>query len=571
VVKLGLPALLVVLSVPASAFGSEPFFSYVINLQDSAESGGGVVPRRPHPGVIINESPQSVVAADCYSTDGDIPAFAAGSPSGQYGVTSCHAASSFNVSVPLSTMDGFGSSFNTVAGSVSSLTLSVNPSMPPPTAAAGVSGQMIYVQIFNAPPNSQVALTATATAVGLGRATIIISTDCPAGTCSLSAGNSGAGTETLETGPLLIGPSGQYTVYAALTAAAEKPGNLGPNALITLNFCPLNLQLSLPNPQSILATVTAPGLPNLNTYAAACGFSYFNWQQTIQSLPSPSPFFPAKPNMIPSANKAADGSLLAPPPFFDPVPGSYTYIASISPAWNPAPYYYPTFVMAPGQYCTLPLGLPPCTPGFRLIMSTDSTALSFADLVSDIYLMGVPAATSPPAGQFVALQTTLVGVDGMNNATPLIRWSWNSTFNGTAGGISQTAGFFPVDPGSGTGGVTITSINGVQFPDVVPASSITTTASGLAYSRVTRTFDGTVTITNISSSAISGPLQILFLGLTTGVTLQNATENLSGTPYLTVPVTSLQPGQSTTVNVQFQNPSNATVDFSPVIYSGSIN
>ena len=45
---------------------------------------------------------------------------------------------------------------------------------------------------------------------------------------------------------------------------------------------------------------------------------------------------------------------------------------------------------------------------------------------------------------------------------PLYSWIWNSTFNGTAGGISQSGFIYPIDPGSGTGGVANTSINGVQ-------------------------------------------------------------------------------------------------------------
>jgi hypothetical protein len=113
--------------------------------------------------------------------------------------------------------------------------------------------------------------------------------------------------------------------------------------------------------------------------------------------------------------------------------------------------------------------------------------------------------------------------------------------------------------------------NGVQ---VTPESSaqISTTASGLAYSRVSQTFNGTVTIRNISGSAINGPIQILFTGLTASVTLVNATGALAGAPYLTVPgAASLIPGQSATVNVQFKDPSNATINFAPVIYSGSFN
>ncbi len=106
---------------------------------------------------------------------------------------------------------------------------------------------------------------------------------------------------------------------------------------------------------------------------------------------------------------------------------------------------------------------------------------------------------------------------------------------------------------------------------VLPPSEVATTASGLVYSRVSHAFNGTVTITNISNSPISGPFSILFTGLTSGVTLANATGNFSGSPYLTVPtVASLAPGQSAAVGVQFDNPSFGTINFTPVVYSGSL-
>jgi hypothetical protein len=156
----------------------------------------------------------------------------------------------------------------------------------------------------------------------------------------------------------------------------------------------------------------------------------------------------------------------------------------------------------------------------------------------------------------------------------IYQWKWASNYSGTSGGVIgvQTASSYPPDPGSGTGGITVTSINGAQLPQVVSPSQVATTASGLAYSRVSQTFNGTVTITNISGSAISGPLQILFTGMPANVTLVNATSNLSGTPYLTVPaVAGLAPGQSATVSVQFKNPSNVILNITPAIYSGSIN
>ena len=123
-------------------------------------------------------------------------------------------------------------------------------------------------------------------------------------------------------------------------------------------------------------------------------------------------------------------------------------------------------------------------------------------------------------------------------------------------------------PGYGSAG-TVFSLD-VGLGPLLP-SEVATKASGLAYSRVSQTFNGTVTITNISNSAISGPLQIVFMGLTAGVTLANATGSLSGAPYLTTAAASLAPGQSATVSVQFNNPSFGMINFTPVIYSGVFN
>jgi len=98
------------------------------------------------------------------------------------------------------------------------------------------------------------------------------------------------------------------------------------------------------------------------------------------------------------------------------------------------------------------------------------------------------------------------------------------------------------------------------------------TASGLVYSRVTRTFNGTVTITNGGGTAIDGPFQIVFLYPPVNVQLVNALGVVDGSPYITVPaVANLAPRQSATVNVQFNNPSNAKIQLIPIVYSGCFN
>jgi hypothetical protein len=108
-------------------------------------------------------------------------------------------------------------------------------------------------------------------------------------------------------------------------------------------------------------------------------------------------------------------------------------------------------------------------------------------------------------------------------------------------------------------------------PGTLPSSQVSATATGLAYSRVSQTFNGTVTIKNIGDSTVTGPFQMVCTSLTAGVTLANATNTFAGIPYISVPAaTSLSPGQSATVSVQFKNPANAVINFTPVIYSGSL-
>src|SRR5579863_861416 len=155
-------------------------------------------------------------------------------------------------------------------------------------------------------------------------------------------------------------------------------------------------------------------------------------------------------------------------------------------------------------------------------------------------------------------------------------------YNGTVGGISTTVAMpgQAVDHPNGVGGIAVTNVNKTTTYEylggtligstLLTGSQVAATTSGLAYNRVTQTFDGTVTITNVSSSTIAGPFQIVLNSLTSGVTVANATSTFGGWSYVTVPtVSSLAPGQSATVPVQFKNPSNATIRFIPLTYVGS--
>jgi hypothetical protein len=105
----------------------------------------------------------------------------------------------------------------------------------------------------------------------------------------------------------------------------------------------------------------------------------------------------------------------------------------------------------------------------------------------------------------------------------------------------------------------------ITLPDVT--SKLHIASSGFIYSRVTHTFNGTVTVTNISSSAIAGPLQVEFTNLSPGVTLANPTANV-GPGFITIPA-GLATGQSASIAVHFANPSNSVITYVPVAYTGA--
>jgi hypothetical protein len=108
---------------------------------------------------------------------------------------------------------------------------------------------------------------------------------------------------------------------------------------------------------------------------------------------------------------------------------------------------------------------------------------------------------------------------------------------------------------------------------IVPADSIATTASGLAYSRENQSFNGTLTVTNIGSDPITTPseFEVVLAALPDGVMLANADGEFNLNPYVTIPgITTLAPDQSVQVPVQFYNPSNAILNFTTEVYAGTL-
>jgi len=325
-------------------------------------------------------------------------------------------------------------------------------------------------------------------------------------------------------------------------------------------------------------TITATFTPNfgytLAQAAQICGFTNFDWQQLITVWPLPSP-------LIRVSDSQAYNGLYAPPGFLDPPPGGYTYeLPNID---NAYPFYYNPNPGSTGQS-----ELAAHEPG-----GTDGTVLDFKDIPTYPCLYGGNSTGlqgcygfNAAAGQNMQFITHLAGINSDGTAHDLwVGFTWYSTFNGTSGGTATTKNSLPADPGSGTGGVTVTSVSettNYQYPTApdVQATTLTfldgtqvsVTGSGLAYSRVTKTFTGTLMIENISNNTIDGPFQIVLTSMPSGVALVNATGTTGGFPYITIPtVGSLEPGQSASVNIQISNPARVLIDSIPLVYSGSFD
>lgn len=219
------------------------------------------------------------------------------------------------------------------------------------------------------------------------------------------------------------------------------------------------------------AMITARFKPNLGftlqEAAAALGFVNFDWIQTITAYPNPSGVYevntsnPSQPIHLTSAST----------PYNDPPPGGYTYCAKMGAPCDNAPFYYGIHYSSSD-----PLSLAAHETG---------NVLSFRDAPSDPCLagpLGLPSVawltnrkacdnTTAPSGSSIHFTTDLAGVLSNGSAQDLgIGFSWTDSFNGTTGGIATTLSNASPDLGTGSGGITITSLNGASLAVPEPSS-----------------------------------------------------------------------------------------------------
>ncbi len=230
--------------------------------------------------------------------------------------------------------------------------------------------------------------------------------------------------------------------------------------------------------------------------ADACRFKGYEWQQEITNLPCPSPFESTSTSLSPDnfCKNIRPPKLTASPsfPFPDPPQKGYSF-PTIYDEYDPWPFYYLKDLVIkeesnPSPFCIT--GAFTSLKACIVLVTLDGKRLSFFDDPANPCLPGATAANNQmwcggitaPADNtaFIGFTTRLVGITQDNLASPpLYEWTWMDTYNQTTGGIPATS--FPppapfVDPG-GTGGVTITSISGVE--QTPPSTTCTATPNTL--------------------------------------------------------------------------------------------
>jgi Bacterial Ig-like domain (group 3)/FG-GAP-like repeat len=103
------------------------------------------------------------------------------------------------------------------------------------------------------------------------------------------------------------------------------------------------------------------------------------------------------------------------------------------------------------------------------------------------------------------------------------------------------------------------------FPNITAKLHFVST--GFIYSRITNTFNCTLTVTNTSGSSIAGPIQIGFKNLPPNISLANPTSpQVPG--FIAIPG-GLVAGQSTSLSIRFNNPLSGPIALIPVAYTGA--
>jgi hypothetical protein len=105
------------------------------------------------------------------------------------------------------------------------------------------------------------------------------------------------------------------------------------------------------------------------------------------------------------------------------------------------------------------------------------------------------------------------------------------------------------------------------------SAQVQVTRSGFGYNFATQRFVQTVTLKNISGSTVNAPISVVLDGLSSNATLFNPTGTTAcatpaGSPFINW-LSSLAPGASASIVLQFTNPTKAGITYATRVLSGS--
>ncbi|MGA3129887.1 MAG: choice-of-anchor D domain-containing protein [Terracidiphilus sp.] len=126
-------------------------------------------------------------------------------------------------------------------------------------------------------------------------------------------------------------------------------------------------------------------------------------------------------------------------------------------------------------------------------------------------------------------------------------------------------GMLSITTNASAGNYTV-NLNGTGTPRDV-TSSVSITSTGLIYNRTAKTGTTTVTVTNATGTAISGPLELVLAINNPSVSAKNVSGIFNGNPYWTT-AGSLAPGTSVTFTATFNYALGASFAATPSFYSG---
>jgi len=162
-------------------------------------------------------------------------------------------------------------------------------------------------------------------------------------------------------------------------------------------------------------------------------------------------------------------------------------------------------------------------------------------------------------------ETFLGFLDVTTNASGLASFSFSpSSLVETGLNITATA----TDPNGNSSEFSAPAT--VQSSPINVTGDLSVKYGGFVYNRAKRQFTQTLTITNTSGAAITGPIELVLFNLK-NASLLNQSGTYQGNPYVTVLSSgSLGAGQSVTITLVFNDPTLATITYTSEFFAGPL-